>query len=415
MELAGARQRICDAELEQARGIYQTQLEAEAQRKQVEAERRLREAERADSAAGKAISRLGALVSRMENELVRDQKVMSRLQAAAAEGRTLQEGAKARYESLRVLYPAARRWRSGRPMRSASRNVSSISTARHSTPTVPRSYPISPSSWPSRLTDRGQLEIFRNRIAATKDELERSRDDAARAAAIERDLARNLDPDYRLWLTARHEFLDGRMRSEADLRGAAALRTAWEQNATQLREFTKKRLDERDLQIRRVGEIESIVDGVAEILDQRREHLASIASGCEATTSSPATIWTTRRGSGPWAPDRGVRRPTWVAAARQPRAPASALVASGPSLGLGLWIRWRGRAPRPAAVEGARRVILLPCGGPGRAASSCRTLLVVALFAYARCSPATRPPSCSSPSSAPGPVSPFRAASFGPF
>ncbi len=384
IESAAANRRVCDAELEQARLVYQDQLEAEARRKRAEAERRLREADRADSAAGRAISRLDALVSQMETEWVTEQRLTSELKAVEAEGSALQQGVQSRYEALQLLFPPGvplAPWQQAaisEQLRLLALERSAFDAYRDEV------LPDLGRARAERLTERGQLEVFKNRTAGARDWLDRGRDEAAREEAIDRDLAHSVDPDYKLWLTARRDFLHGNGDSSLTPEDLAALRADWAQRATQVREIAKKRIDELDLQIKRIGEVQAIVDATTEGLAKRREYLDQI------------TFWLrgdamlSRASLGELGAEVGALKgrlagiPSHVQSLRPAGVTASltALLGALGALGLGLWLRRDGRSPVPAVADGDRRraVLLRAIGQVARHVFLPAAFLAVAWF-----------------------------------
>ena len=273
------RQQIADATLTQARAIHQKNLAEQERRQKAEARQKLRDAEIAESPEGRAIGRLESLVESMDAELTRDLRAVSDLKAAMDDASVLARVAKARLDSVRLLFPpgaALETWQQeamAEQLRQLDRDQEFY--ARFRAQRVPNIV----AKLARFVTERGRLEVFQQRLELAQDRTDDQAGDGV--DRIEQELSYSQSDDAKLWLQARLDFIRGQTELAPD--EVQRLRVSWEAATTRLKAVVQQRAEN----LRKTEDVaDKLIQAVRSVetsLEDRRAHLASIALWLRST------------------------------------------------------------------------------------------------------------------------------------
>ena len=277
-DLAAAERSAAEVVLAKARERYQERLKAESEaalRKQRQAEAEARRAEREGSLAERATAKLKVLVSRMQTEEAADRGVAGSLKPARADGTALLRAATSRLDSVKIVFPPGRALEPWQQEVMAER-LRQLESDRDEFDSFRNSEQIREldTVLASALVRRGKVEILSLRLAAGQERFARGESDDARIAAIESERQRSRDPEYKLWLEARLDFLGALKEGEG---AQKKLETEWNGLGAALQDAIAKRTTELDDQKRYAEELRAALVGTDEALLERRRHLNRVA------------------------------------------------------------------------------------------------------------------------------------------
>jgi len=280
-DLAAADRALAEAVLARARERYQERLKAESEaaiRKQRQAEAEARRAEREGSLAEKATAKLKVLVSRMQVEEAADRGVAGSLKPTRDDGIALLRAATTRLDSVKIVFPPGRAlepWQQevmAERLRQLESDRDEFDSFRDSEQVRDLDTVLA-----SALVRRGKLEILGLRLTAAKERFSRGDSDDARVVAIEAELQRSRDADYRLWLEARLDFLGALKERDLGESAKKALESEWTDLSAALDTAIGKRTAELEQQKANAEELRTALASTDAALLERRRHLNRVA------------------------------------------------------------------------------------------------------------------------------------------